>query len=472
MNTTSAEYNTSSIKHYFTILGAGQFGSAMAHVILKSKFAVNPNLQELKADNLRFYDIRSAINLESQLEYACFEDLNKNYKYNNLKTKLWIITAVPAAAVTELLEQINYFNKHQTTVILVSKGTDKNGQFLPLAIQNQFQILKNSHKISVAMQKTEIARSAPLAQDSSKYSFTHKLPFKLAALTGPHFAEGLRTNQHTISAIACDESDQSALEIIFHNINPSFSRDVLGLQIISVMKNIAAYCCGLTFRDYHHSCSQINLETYLNEQVRVHSKLNTNQQECIHQMHTSIELNPRACIHEIHTSASSNLQTGVYERHTSTQPNPQAGIHETHTSTLSNPQAGIHEMHTSTEPNPQAHATGIQPPGVQNTYTNTQISNYISLLNKRAAMFGQCLEDTKTLLKAFNCDENIPPAALADWFLCCSSEISRNYQAGLSNTKQTTQLTESLQSAQALRNFLCNKGIKLTCLELIQNNCI
>lgn len=211
----------SDTKHLFSILGAGKFGTALAHVISKN---VNFGNQAI-----RFYDIKQTCQkidanfiYSNDLKFACF------HEQMHSDQRLWIVIAVPASQVYDLVSQIVQFHIKNVTFILTSKGTAEDGQFLPIKLHGLL---------------------------ASAYSNN----FKLAAIAGPHFAQDLIDNQPTLTSIAINSTDTADLKSIFHSINPIFTDDVLALQILCVMKNIAAYCCGMGKRMQLSESSQAAL---------------------------------------------------------------------------------------------------------------------------------------------------------------------------------------------------------------------
>jgi len=280
------------VKINFTIIGTGKFGTAIAYVI-----------NSHKKDNweIRTYDLTNDhppqfCFFTTNLEEACFA-----HKFESEETadKHFIITAIPAAQVEKTIEKIHKFGLKNVHIILVSKGVSESGEFISQALQQ-------------------------------KYSY------EISSLAGPHFANDLMQNSNTITIIGCDPKNQQILKTIFAPINPMFTDNPLEVQIASVMKNIAAYCCGLA---KGLGCSESTIAT----------------------------------------------------------------------------------------------------------------------------VFSLCLEDTKKILLDHNCCTQIisNPAIIADWFMCCSSDTSRNYKAGYQKATQfeanICELAESVKSAKAFFNYLKNK---------------
>lgn len=187
----------------FTVIGAGKFGTALAHVINTQISALNLPWK------LRCYDLTDDhkpdfCQFTTNLEEACFLD-----DYPNCQ-RHWIITAIPAVQVEVIAEKINAFNLTNPTFLLVSKGVSKSGKFVSQLLEEKY---------------------------GSKYELT--------TIVGPHFANDLINQAKTISAIGCSKELEAILKTIFGKISPLFSSDVLGIQIASVMKNMAAFCCGI-----------------------------------------------------------------------------------------------------------------------------------------------------------------------------------------------------------------------------------
>lgn len=194
----------------FSIIGMGRFGQALANVLsnasgvkLRTYDIQNPNLHTV-------LDLPKEWNFSETLEQACFLE-----KADSLSDIHWIVPAVPAAIVSEIVEKIyklyqDNLPSQKLGVLLVSKGTDASGNFVMNVLQ-------------------------------------HKYPdIRIASFAGPHFANELvKSTSNVITTIGCKNEDKHSLQKAFAAINPFFTEDILGVQISSIMKNVTAFCCGM-----------------------------------------------------------------------------------------------------------------------------------------------------------------------------------------------------------------------------------
>lgn len=146
--------------------------------------------------HFRYFDVE-----ENDLNHACFIAENP--------TEHCVLVALPANQVATVLAKLP--TDRQYLVLLTCKGVDRSGLFLP-------QILAGKQ-------------------------------YRLAAFAGPHFAAHIETA--TVASIACADEDRGQLAHLFSKLNPTFSHDVLALQVQAVMKNLAAYALG--------ACSTLDL---------------------------------------------------------------------------------------------------------------------------------------------------------------------------------------------------------------------
>lgn len=207
----TSKNNISQHTHLISILGIGKFGTALAHTINTRKIKQNKTNWHLYAYDISNDHPPSFCDFSTTLTEALFLAENQQYveKYQQSNIKHWIITAIPAAQIIKMLTIIKNYPLSNPTILLVSKGTNTDGNFISNSIQEQFG--------------------------------TH---FDIASLAGPHFAHDLMNQSNTITLIGSNPTDQEILSDMFSDINPSFISNPLAVQIACVMKNMAAFCCG------------------------------------------------------------------------------------------------------------------------------------------------------------------------------------------------------------------------------------
>ncbi|CAL1328987.1 NAD(P)H-dependent glycerol-3-phosphate dehydrogenase [Candidatus Providencia siddallii] len=197
-----------------TIIGAGSYGTALAVMLSSNKHEVVlwghkiNHIKKLKQDrmNKKFLpDISfpEKLLLETNLEIAV--NMNKN-----------ILIVVPSYVFGDVLRQIKPFLKNDSRIIWATKGLEKN--------------------------------TGRLLQDVAREILGEKI--HLAVLSGPTFAIELAKGMPTAIVIAAS-NDKFAddLQKIFHcdkNFRVYKNRDMIGVQVGGVVKNIIAIGVGIS----------------------------------------------------------------------------------------------------------------------------------------------------------------------------------------------------------------------------------
>ncbi len=194
-----------------TILGTGAFGLALGNLLHdKSKadivFWTAFEEEYLEITNNKSYDrVLTGIELAPDLKITM--DLEKALNNSDL-----IIVAIPCNNVREVLIRIKDYLNDDSKVILVSKGLERNTEFLMTEIYKELN-LKGS----------------------------------VSYLAGPTFAKELIVNNRAGLTLGTkDEKTKELMLILFKdtNIEIEVTKDYIGLQLYGVIKNILAILMG------------------------------------------------------------------------------------------------------------------------------------------------------------------------------------------------------------------------------------
>lgn len=200
---------------HIAVLGGGNFGTCLAHVLAKSGHTTHLVLRDEKVahsintlhENCKYL---SGIRLCDKIEATTSFDVLADCEY-------WVI-ALPCQKQAELLPKFVPYFGEMTTLINVAKGIDLK-QLLPLSMV--------------------VPKIFGLEDESARY----------AVLSGPSFAKEVAQDMPTACTLACaDEKRAEHLRDIF--TTPYFrcysSTDVLGVELGGAIKNIYAIAAGVS----------------------------------------------------------------------------------------------------------------------------------------------------------------------------------------------------------------------------------
>lgn len=199
------------MKMNITILGTGAFGLALGNLLhdkSKGKITLWTTFEEeyLEITSNNTHDkVLTGIKLASDLKVTM--SLTEALKNPDL-----VIVAIPCNYVREVLIKLKDYLNHDSHVILVSKGLEKNTNYL-------------MHEIY---------------QDLN-------LKGHVSYLAGPTFAKELIVNSHCGLTLATkDEVTKNIVLDLFKetNVEIEITEDIIGLELYGVIKNILAILMG------------------------------------------------------------------------------------------------------------------------------------------------------------------------------------------------------------------------------------
>lgn len=197
-----------------TILGAGTWGIALSRLLYRNG-----------------YDILVWSSIKSEVEYLSETHIHKNLPYimlapdikftNDIEEALsntnLVVMAVPSIYVRSVSEQMLPFIKENSTVVVVSKGIEKDTLFTMSEVISD--VFENKKKI------------------------------KIVALSGPtHAEEVIKDIPSTIVSASHDEEARKYVQDVFMNENFRVytNDDIKGVELSAAIKNIFALACGIS----------------------------------------------------------------------------------------------------------------------------------------------------------------------------------------------------------------------------------
>ncbi|MFH1727513.1 MAG: NAD(P)H-dependent glycerol-3-phosphate dehydrogenase [Pseudomonadota bacterium] len=197
------------------IIGAGAFGTALANELIK-----NPK-NNIFLTTIE-HDVVETINNKHTSKYFANLTLNKKIKatidFSCLQEADFIFIALPSGVIINFLKQYSSIIQKKSILVNLAKGFSSEGK----------TIAESLHDL-----------------------FPHN---KIASMKGPTFADELIREFPSALTVACsDESVFQDFEDIFlsTNIHLDFTKDILGVELVSVLKNIYAISIGILDAQYN-----------------------------------------------------------------------------------------------------------------------------------------------------------------------------------------------------------------------------
>lgn len=216
------------------IIGSGTFGTAIANSLAKN---LNNNVTLYSRSQKIVDDIN---NNNFNTKYFPNTKLNTKIKATNDPGRVsgheFVFLAIPSSAIKECLNNFKYKISNEQIIINLSKGIFNNGQTIT---------------------------------DYLASFFDNK---NIVSLKGPSFAIEIMENAKTLLTLACAEKflfEKISKLFLKTNIFLDYTKDIKGVEVLSVIKNIYALFMGVIDAKYNSHNTRFMFMTKVFSEIRM-----------------------------------------------------------------------------------------------------------------------------------------------------------------------------------------------------------